>query len=219
MKRLSITVVIASLLAALLIPAAAFAHSGRLDSNGGHNCSEKSKRKGLCTGYHYHRGPNATSSKPKASSSTTKKKSTTTTAAAPKPKAKPASPVTDKGVEYSSLNTTLKLDNKAAATDKKLVSVQNNTYIYVRDFAKVFNLTLDTDKSKNIILSKKGYSLKIHTSTNKIDLNGKYSGFNSVTIGGLTYLPLRFAVQSTGASISKADGETVHISSKAVKAK
>ena len=30
-------------------------HSGRLDSNGGHNCSEKSKRKGLCTGYHYHR--------------------------------------------------------------------------------------------------------------------------------------------------------------------
>ncbi|WP_148298711.1 YHYH domain-containing protein [Paenibacillus pini] len=30
------------------------AHSGRLDKNGGHNCSAKSKQKGLCTGYHYH---------------------------------------------------------------------------------------------------------------------------------------------------------------------
>ena len=29
-------------------------HSGRTDSRGGHNCSEASKRKGLCTGYHYH---------------------------------------------------------------------------------------------------------------------------------------------------------------------
>lgn len=32
------------------------AHPGRLDSNGGHNCSDKSKAKGLCTGYHYHNG-------------------------------------------------------------------------------------------------------------------------------------------------------------------
>jgi len=30
-------------------------HSGGLDSRGGHNCSEKSKRKGLCSGYHKHR--------------------------------------------------------------------------------------------------------------------------------------------------------------------
>jgi hypothetical protein len=29
-------------------------HSGRTDSSGGHNCSDKSIRKGLCTGYHYH---------------------------------------------------------------------------------------------------------------------------------------------------------------------
>ena len=32
------------------------AHSGRTDKNGGHNCSQKSKEKGLCTGYHYHNG-------------------------------------------------------------------------------------------------------------------------------------------------------------------
>lgn len=29
-------------------------HSGRTDSRGGHNCSAKSKAKGLCSGYHYH---------------------------------------------------------------------------------------------------------------------------------------------------------------------
>ncbi|MFC5528347.1 YHYH domain-containing protein [Cohnella yongneupensis] len=32
-----------------------YAHSGRTDKNGGHNCSAKSKQKGLCTGYHYHK--------------------------------------------------------------------------------------------------------------------------------------------------------------------
>jgi hypothetical protein len=34
----------------------AFAHSGRTDSNGGHNCSQTSIDKGLCSGYHYHNG-------------------------------------------------------------------------------------------------------------------------------------------------------------------
>ena len=29
-------------------------HSGRTDSSGGHNCSQKSIDKGLCYGYHYH---------------------------------------------------------------------------------------------------------------------------------------------------------------------
>ena len=34
-----------------------FGHSGRTDANGGHHCSQKSKEKGLCTGYHYHNRP------------------------------------------------------------------------------------------------------------------------------------------------------------------
>jgi thiamine phosphate synthase YjbQ (UPF0047 family) len=40
----------------LLMISQANAHSGRLDKKGGHNCSQKSKEKGLCTGYHYHSG-------------------------------------------------------------------------------------------------------------------------------------------------------------------
>ena len=47
------------------------AHSGRTDSSGGHNCSEKSKAKGLCTGYHSHNGGGDTSSSGSSSSNTT----------------------------------------------------------------------------------------------------------------------------------------------------
>ena len=44
-------------LTVLLISAPSFGHSGRTDSSGGHNCSQKSQDKGLCTGYHYHGKP------------------------------------------------------------------------------------------------------------------------------------------------------------------
>mgnify|MGYP001184214135 FL=1 len=38
------------------LPGSIYPHSGGLDSQCGHNCSEKSKRKGLCYAYHYHYG-------------------------------------------------------------------------------------------------------------------------------------------------------------------
>ncbi|WP_351124739.1 YHYH domain-containing protein [Shewanella sp. T24-MNA-CIBAN-0130] len=47
--------ILASLLFLLAVPIS-FAHSGRTDKNGGHNCSQSSIDKGLCTGYHYHNG-------------------------------------------------------------------------------------------------------------------------------------------------------------------
>jgi hypothetical protein len=40
----------------LLAVSNSFAHSGGTDENGGHNCSQASIDKGLCTGYHYHNG-------------------------------------------------------------------------------------------------------------------------------------------------------------------
>ena len=40
----------------LAIASSVGAHSGRTDAKGGHNCSQKSKDKGLCSGYHYHSG-------------------------------------------------------------------------------------------------------------------------------------------------------------------
>ncbi|WP_431027041.1 YHYH domain-containing protein [Lysinibacillus sp. LZ02] len=46
-----------------------YAHSGRTDSSGGHNCSQKSINKGLCSGYHYHNGGSSTGSSSSNSSS------------------------------------------------------------------------------------------------------------------------------------------------------
>jgi hypothetical protein len=51
-KYLSILLV---LVVFLFMTTPAYAHSGRLDKKGGHNCSAKSKKKGLCTGCHYHK--------------------------------------------------------------------------------------------------------------------------------------------------------------------
>jgi hypothetical protein len=42
------------LLTFLAIPQQLLSHSGGLDSKCGHNCSDQSKQKGLCSGYHYH---------------------------------------------------------------------------------------------------------------------------------------------------------------------
>ena len=53
-----------------------YAHSGRTDASGGHNCSQKSISKGLCTGYHYHNGGSSSS----GSSSSTSKSSSKSTA-------------------------------------------------------------------------------------------------------------------------------------------
>lgn len=55
MKKVASIVVLLSL-SLLFITPIANAHSGRTDSSGGHNCSEKSIAKGLCTGYHSHNG-------------------------------------------------------------------------------------------------------------------------------------------------------------------
>jgi hypothetical protein len=45
----------------LMFGSMAFAHSGRTDASGGHNCSAKSISKGLCSGYHYHNGGSSNS--------------------------------------------------------------------------------------------------------------------------------------------------------------
>ncbi|HWO78426.1 MAG TPA: YHYH domain-containing protein [Bacillus sp. (in: firmicutes)] len=55
-------VVIIILLFAFLFSPFVSAHSGRTDSNGGHNCSEKSQAKGLCSSYHYHNGGGSSNS-------------------------------------------------------------------------------------------------------------------------------------------------------------
>ena len=39
----------------LALISTASSHGGRTDKKGGHKCSKKSQKKGLCSGYHYHK--------------------------------------------------------------------------------------------------------------------------------------------------------------------
>lgn len=57
------------------------AHSGRTDGNGGHNCSDKSIAKGLCSGYHYHNGGGDSSSGGSSSGSSSSGESSSQTIA------------------------------------------------------------------------------------------------------------------------------------------
>ncbi|WP_144407020.1 YHYH domain-containing protein [Paenibacillus sp. IHBB 10380] len=50
-----IIVIFMALILVVATSSSVYAHSGRLDKQGGHKCSAKSKQKGLCTGYHYHK--------------------------------------------------------------------------------------------------------------------------------------------------------------------
>lgn len=54
-----------------LYPELSYAHSGRTDSSGGHNCSQKSINKGLCTGYHSHNSGTSSSTSSSSSSPST----------------------------------------------------------------------------------------------------------------------------------------------------
>ncbi|WHY85635.1 YHYH domain-containing protein [Neobacillus novalis] len=74
----------------LVLGSSVDAHSGRTDSNGGHNCSEKSKVKGLCTGYHYHNGGSSSGGSSTGGSSTKASSSGGSTQTVPA--AKPAGP-------------------------------------------------------------------------------------------------------------------------------
>jgi hypothetical protein len=68
----------------LMISSVSFAHSGRTDASGGHNCSAKSISKGLCSGYHYHNGGSSTSSAGQSNTNSAPKPTATPTYTAPK---------------------------------------------------------------------------------------------------------------------------------------
>ncbi|MFC0523891.1 YHYH domain-containing protein [Pontibacillus salicampi] len=75
LKQLAFIMVI--ILASLSFQEVSYAHSGRTDSSGGHNCSSKSQAKGLCSGYHYHNtGSSSHSSNSTSGQSTTTPSST-----------------------------------------------------------------------------------------------------------------------------------------------
>ncbi|KQX68462.1 YHYH domain-containing protein [Paenibacillus sp. Root444D2] len=78
MRFRQIGLILLTFIVTLTLSQSAYAHSGRTDSSGGHNCSAKSIAKGLCSGYHYHNGGSSSGSDSSSGGSTSN-----TTPAAP----------------------------------------------------------------------------------------------------------------------------------------
>jgi hypothetical protein len=72
MRFRQIGLILLTFIVTLTLSQSVYAHSGRTDSSGGHNCSAKSIDKGLCSGYHYHNGGSSSGSGSSSGGSTSK---------------------------------------------------------------------------------------------------------------------------------------------------
>ncbi|WP_169091753.1 YHYH domain-containing protein [Paenibacillus sp. PL91] len=225
MRKVISLILTIGLLAVFIMPSISTAHSGRTDSSGGHNCSEKSIAKGLCTGYHYHNGGSSGSSG-SGSSSVTKEK-VIYNEFAPEPHCIFVKDVytdtdtyykyyerlwdcnlySDEGTIYTNMDNGLIVNNnkKSLSYANSFISVKNQSYFYAKDFAKAFGLNIEVDKNNNLTLSKKGLSIKIDRATNKIFLNGEYTNLKVVRLSGLSFIPFRYAVKWVGGKITSID--------------
>lgn len=240
MKRL-ILILSSVLLFSLVTPALALAHSGRTDSNGGHNCSAKSISKGLCTGYHYHNGGSSSKGSSSKGSSATSSSAAKITkekiinneyATAPhckkiEDKFKSSDTYynyyeriwdcnyyTDKGSVFTYLDLSLYLDKKYQSLNKPLISIKDSSYISVRDFSQLFGYSLDTDKAGNIILKKDKTTIEINIENNKISLNGKATAVVAVKADNSYYIPVRSAMKWANGKITAIDKSNLYISTK-----
>lgn len=73
MRFRQIGLILLTFIVTLTLSQSVYAHSGRTDSSGGHNCSAKSIAKGLCSGYHYHNGGSSSGSSGSSSGGSTSK--------------------------------------------------------------------------------------------------------------------------------------------------
>ncbi|WP_341299401.1 copper amine oxidase N-terminal domain-containing protein [Lysinibacillus sp. FSL H8-0500] len=182
MKKL--VLLIAMLTVCLTTASIAEAHPGRLDSNGGHNCSEKSKAKGLCSGYHYHHGDQANdqSSNPQP------------------PKAAPAPALTKVGVYLNNTkqNYTPGAYMKNGTTLVPMKAIFESLGATVSYESATKKVTAIKDNKKIIIgVGNKVAYVDTNGATSTITLNHPAEIYQ-----GTTMVPLRFVSQALGANVT-----------------
>ncbi len=188
------------------------AHSGRLDSNGGHNCSQSSVSKGLCTGYHYHNGSSSSSS------------TTTTTAPktqVPAPVVTPTQkPVISPAPIYQTADVKVVLDNKELAFTQNPVIINGRTLVPLRTIFEALGATVAWDaNTRTVTATKEGTTVKLtvgQTTAYKND-EAVIIDVAPVVINGSTLVPARFASQALGAVVGwNAAIKTIIIDTQAV---
>lgn len=235
MKKSLIIIILSILFLSLVMPTLALAHSGRTDSSGGHNCSAKSKAKGLCSGYHYHNGGSSSSGSSSSSAST--KVTKVKVISNEYPSSPHCKKVLDKykssdtyynyyeriwdcnyyteyGSIYSYLDLNLYLNNKYQSLNRQLINVKNLNYISVRDFANVFGFIINIDKAGDITLTKDKTVIKIFNENNKIFFNSKKTDVKAVKAEGSYYIPLRASMSWVKGNIDSVDKSIIYLSLK-----
>ena len=196
MKKTIQLVMIMILSIVLLVPTTA-AHSGRTDAKGGHNCSAKSKSKGLCTGYHYHSGSSSTTSGSSSSSNSSTKKNNSSSNTSKSP--------TIKKAEYEKSSVTLYVNDVLFKLDNDILVKDNSNYFPVRDVAKAIGATIEIDKGADVI------KLTKNKKSSALSLFSK----NVISKNNTTYAPIRDIVGDLGATITfDKDNNRIYISIK-----
>jgi len=183
MKRKTIVLAVAVMILLLAVSSSALAHSGRLDSNGGHNCSDKSIQKGLCTGYHYHNGGKTTSST--KSTSTTKKTTYTS-------KSSPSTQTSKPSKELQTSDVKLSVDGSIVELNNKPLVKNNTTFFPIRDVANEIGASISfNDKKTEVTLSRANKKITF-----------KLSGNDIISQSNTTYAPIRSIVEQLGGKVS-----------------
>ncbi|MFJ7734682.1 copper amine oxidase N-terminal domain-containing protein [Lysinibacillus sp. NPDC097231] len=169
------------------------AHSGRTDSNGGHNCSEKSKAKGLCSGYHYHNGGNNS-----GSTSSSKSNYTSTTKAKPAPAPAPVLTTVDVYINDVKQNYTPSAYMKNGTTLVPMKAIFESLGATVTYDNATKKVTANKDKKKiDIGVGNKVAYINSNGTTSSINLSHAAEVYK-----GTTMVPLRFVSQALGANVT-----------------
>lgn len=186
MKKLVLFITMLTLFMATSLTANA--HPGRLDSNGGHNCSKKSQDKGLCSGYHYHNKGNEV----EASTNINKKK--------PTPQSKPEPVLTTVDVYINNVkqnyNPSAYIKNGTTLVPMKAIFVSLGATVTYDNATK--KVTAHKDNKKIVIgIGNKKVYVNSNGVTTAINLNHAAEIYK-----GTTMVPLRFVSETLGAGIT-----------------
>lgn len=160
------------------------AHSGRTDSSGGHNCSEKSKAKGLCTGYHYHNGGKASTitQSNKDSANTTVDSSVTLT----KKEETVLKP------QYETSSTTVYMNEQMQNLTP--IIYEGSTYLPLRQTTELFDATVQYDaNTKSIKINTEDKQVSLIINSKKVFVDGVQLSVDNepIIIDSAVYIPIR----------------------------
>lgn len=186
------------LVCVLILTPITHAHSGRTDANGGHNCSEKSKQKGLCSGYHYHnsgKSDNAPSTR-----STSEKKSSS-------PASQPSKTMTKEKVEVQPKYTVSDIEVYVNHTLVPVIPLLSNdrTYIAVKELPSYWDIEVEWVQDEKLIrLSSADKKITLVLDSTKVFNDSKQGTLDSAPfmVNGSIYVPIKVLTAFFGWSLN-----------------